>query len=100
MLFFQYVWNRVNNVGYYERKVTYMSKVKLTKEEYAVFSNIAAEHPNVLIKFGGDMYRKGMTKGGIAGMIGAVAGALCTELIIPMLKERKNKKEIFKEEES
>lgn len=65
-----------------------MSKVKLTKEECAIFSNIAAEHPNVLIKFGGDMYRKGMIKGGIAGMIGSVACALwCTEL-----KERKRQK--------
>lgn len=69
-----------------------MSKVKLTKEECAIFSNIAAEHPNVLIKFGGDMYRKGMIKGGIAGIIGSVAGAVCTDLIVPMLKERKRQK--------
>ena len=77
-----------------------MSKVKLTKEECAIFSNIAAEHPNVLIKFGADMHRKGIIKGGIAGMIGSVASVLCTELIVPMLKERKKHKRIFKEEES
>ena len=28
MLFSQYIWNRVNNVGYYERKVSDMEELK------------------------------------------------------------------------
>ena len=46
----------------------------ITDEQIKELENLAPEHADTLIAFGGDMYRKGMKAGWLATMVGYVTG--------------------------
>lgn len=65
-----------------------MSKI-ITTEQQKEIVKLSAEHWDALIAFGADMYRSGMIRGAICGIVGSAMGVVVGMVITEVQKKKK-----------
>ena len=65
-----------------------MSKI-ITEEQMREIGSLSVDHWDALIAYGADMYRSGLVKGAIVGIIGSAAGVTMSILVRNFKKKNK-----------
>lgn len=71
-------------------------KTIMTMAQQKELVAIGTEHLDMLVAYGGDMYRMGLVKGAKIALMGAVIGVVASTIVstvVEIKKETKNRKE-------